>query len=90
MKLRVRAFGLVVGIVWGLGMFVATLWDFAQGHGQTLVRLSSFFKGYSISFGGAIVGLIWGLVFGFICGALMAWLYNKLHKVLYKSEAAGT
>jgi hypothetical protein len=86
MKLRVRAFGLSVGIVWGLGIFVATLWAAAQGRGSTLVLLKSFYSGYSISFGGAIVGLIWGLVDGFICGVLIAWLYNILHKTLYKSE----
>jgi zinc transporter ZupT len=85
MKLRVRAFGLAVGIVCGLGIFVATLWDVARGSGRTLELLSAFFAGYRISFGGAIVGLIWGFVYGFICGALIAWTYNIFHKALYKS-----
>jgi len=89
MKIRVRAFGLAVGIVCGLGIFVATICDVARGKGETLGSLDSFFLGYSISVSGAIVGLIWGFVDGFICGALIAWLYNILHKVLYKSEGAG-
>jgi hypothetical protein len=89
MKLRVRALGLAVGIAWGLGIFVATLWAAAQDRGKTLDLLKAFYLGYSISFGGAIVGLIWGLVDGFICGALIAWLYNMLHKALYKSEGTG-
>ena len=89
MKLRVRAFGLAVGIVLGLGIFLATLCDVVREKGETLQSLESFFLGYSISFSGAIVGLIWGFVDGFICGALIAWLYNILHKVLYKSEGMG-
>jgi hypothetical protein len=89
MKLRARALGLAVGIVWGLTIFVATLWAVAEGRGTTLVLLQAFYFGYSMSFGGAIVGLIWGVVDGFICGALVAWLYNTLHKMLYKSEGTG-
>ena len=85
MKLRVRALGLAVGITWGLGIFVATLWDLAWGNGRTLSCLKSFYLGYSVSLGGAIVGLIWGFVDGLICGALIAWLYNKLQKAIYKS-----
>ncbi len=85
MKIRVRAFGLAVGIVCGLGVFVPTLLAAVWGTGKTLILLRAFFFGYSISFGGAIVGLIWGFVLGFICGALVAWIYNILHKALYKS-----
>jgi len=86
MKLRVRAFGLAVGIVGGFGIFVATLWAAARGTGKTLEMLIPVFYGYSISFSGAIMGLIWGFVDGFICGALVAWIYNIFHKMLYKSE----
>ena len=42
MKLRARAMGLAVGIVWGLTIFVATLWAVAQGRGTTLVLLQAF------------------------------------------------
>jgi NhaP-type Na+/H+ or K+/H+ antiporter len=56
------------------------------GTGRTLEMLKAFLFGYDISFGGAIMGLIWGFVFGSISGALIAWIYNKLHKALYKSE----
>ncbi len=86
MKLRVRALGLAVGIVWGLGIFAATICDAVRGKGRTLDTLNSFCLGYNISFGGAFVGLIWGLVYGFICGALIALLYNRLGETLYKSD----
>jgi hypothetical protein len=89
MKLRVRALGLAVGIVGGLGIFVATILDVVRDKGGTLVAIQSFFLGYEISYGGAFIGLIWGFIYGFICGALIAWLYNMLHKILYKPEGAG-
>ena len=88
MKLRARAFGLAIGIVWGITVFVATLWDGSVGKGQTMSLLSVFYYGYRVSFGGAVVGLIWGIVSGFLLGAAAAWLYNRLHKAIYKSDAS--
>ena len=85
MKLRVRAFGLAVGIVWGLGIFVATIWAVLKGTGNTLILLIAYYPGYSITYGGALVGLFWGFINGIICGSLISWLYNMLHKWLYKS-----
>ncbi len=87
MKLRIRALGMAFGIVWGLGIFLITLWDVWLGFGLTLSHLRHIYLGYSVSYPGAIVGLIWGFVDGFICGVLIAWLYNRFHKAFYKSEA---
>jgi hypothetical protein len=89
MKLRVKAFGMAVGLVSGGGLFVATILDVVREKGITLSSLQSFFLGYDISYVGACVGLIWGFVYGFIFGALLAWLYNILLKILYKSEGSG-
>jgi hypothetical protein len=85
MKLRVRALGLAVGTVWGLGLFVATLIAVVRGAGHTLVLLKAYYYGYDVSIGGAFCGLLWGFLDGFIIGALIAWCYNYLLKVLYKS-----
>lgn len=89
MRLRIRALGLAVGITWGLGVLVATIVAIATGKGHTLSFLAAYYYGYSVSAGGAIVGLVWGFVDGFIFGALVAWLYNTLYKAMYKSEADG-
>ena len=89
MKLRARAFGLAIGIMWGFTVFVATIWDASVGKGQTMGLLGVFYLGYRVSFGGAIVGLMWGLASGFLFGAAVAWLYNRLHKAIYKSDASG-
>ncbi|GBD88151.1 hypothetical protein BMS3Abin03_02086 [bacterium BMS3Abin03] len=79
MKLNIKAFGLTCGILWGLTILIITLWILIIGsQGRILSKLSTFYFGYSISAGGAIIGLIWGFVDGLIGGAIFAWLYNKL------------
>jgi hypothetical protein len=86
MKLRVRAFALATGIVWGFGIFVVTLWAVAANRGLTLAHIEGYYLGYTVSVGGAFVGLIWGFVNGFVAGALLAWLYGILLKALYKAS----
>ena len=79
MKLNVKAFGLTCGILWGIAILLATFWIMILGSpGKIMGKLSTFYIGYSVTAGGAIIGLIWGFVDGLICGAIFAWLYNKL------------
>ncbi len=80
MKLDKKAFGLACGILWGLSVFLMTLWVLWRGGGSTLVLLQQFYFGYNISYTGAVIGLIWGFIDGFIGGWVFAWLYNKLIK----------
>jgi hypothetical protein len=77
MELNRKALGLAIGILWGFGLFFATLWvTWAQG-GDHLSLLSRFYIGYRISYLGAFIGLIYGFIDGFIGGWLLAWLYNR-------------
>jgi len=79
MKFNIKAFSLTSGIVWGLSVFLSTFWILIMGaSGKTLGKLSKFYIGYSVSWGGAFVGLVWGFVDGLIVGAIFALLYNKL------------
>ncbi len=79
MRLDVKAFALTCGILWGVTIFVSTLWLLAMGYdGQLISKLDHFYLGYSFSVAGAFIGLVWGFVDGVICGALFAWLYNRL------------
>ncbi len=80
MKLNRRAFGLACGLLWGAIVFVATIWTLIKGGGNTLGLLDKFYVGYSISWGGAIIGFIWAFVDGFVGGWIFAWLYNKFVK----------
>ncbi|MDH3523496.1 MAG: bacteriophage holin [Acidobacteriota bacterium] len=78
MQLDKRAFGLALGTVMGLCLFLATLWAGARGGGVHLAMLKRFYLGYSVTVPGAFVGLVYAFVDGFLGGWLVAWLYNKL------------
>lgn len=80
MKLDQKAMGLALGIVLGVAVFGATIWVFVRGGGYHVALLKQFYIGYSISIGGAFVGLIYGFIDGFIAGWLLAWLYNLFAK----------
>ncbi|GAB4372116.1 MAG: bacteriophage holin [Calditrichia bacterium] len=77
MKLNPKALALTSGILWGLAVFVATIWLLIIGStGNTISLLDNFYFGYSFSVGGAFIGLLWGFVDGLICGYLFALIYN--------------
>jgi len=83
-----KTMGLVLGLLFGLVIFVATNWLIIKGGhttpngsyvvGPHLKLLNQFFIGYSVSFFGSIVGFIYGFVIGSFSGALLAWIYNKI------------
>ena len=85
MKLRIRAMGSAVGVVFGLAVFLATLYSLWFGGGTVIGTLAHILPGFQRSYGGAFLGLFEGIIWGFVGGALVAWFYNSFHKVLYKS-----
>jgi hypothetical protein len=80
MKLDPKATALAGGILWGLSVLLATLWIVIKGGGLTLMKLSQFYIGYSVSIPGAIIGGIYGFVHGFIFFLLFALIYNLFVK----------
>ena len=77
MRLNAKALGLALGILWGLGVFLATAWIvFVGSPGDTLAKLGVFYIGYEVSWTGAAIGLAYGFVDGLIGGVLLAWIYN--------------
>ena len=79
MRLNAKAFALACGVIWGLTIFLATVWLVIFGfEGQLMQQLDHFYFGFSVSWLGAIVGAVWGFVDGCIGGFVFAWLYNKL------------
>jgi len=86
MKLHNTALGLASGILWGICIFIATLWVMLKGGGTTLVLLEQFYIGYSISWLGAFIGLFYGFIGGFIGGWLLACFYNCFSKGSSKTE----
>lgn len=76
-RLRPLAFGLALGIVWGLGVLIVGLFAANMEYGQAFVTLvSSVYYGYDASMGGSFVGAIWAFIDGLISGIIFAWLYN--------------
>ena len=78
-RLNAIVSGLVTGVIFGLGIFIATNWLLLKGGdpvGPHLALLGQFFLGYTVSFLGSIVGLLYGFVTGFIMGYSVAFLYN--------------
>jgi len=80
MKLDLKATALAGGILWGASVFLATIWIVIKGGGATLMKLSQFYIGYSVSIPGALIGGIYGFVHGFIFFLLFALIYNLFVK----------
>jgi hypothetical protein len=87
MSLNSRAFALACGMVWGVGIFLATWWIIAfDGASADVTWIGRIYRGYQVTPAGSVVGLAWALVDGVIFGAIFAWVYNRLAGV---SNAGG-
>lgn len=78
-KLDRRAFGLSLGTVSGVVLFMVTLALVLKGGdiiGPNLSLLREFFPGYTVSPMGAFLGLVYGFVAGFVVGWSVALLRN--------------
>ena len=79
--LNAKVVGLALGLIFGLGIFVATNWLVIKGGdrvGPHLILLSQYFIGYRVTFLGSLIGAAYGFAVGTICGALMGWIYNRI------------
>jgi len=79
MQLNAKALALTFGILWGLSVFIAVLWVMLLdgAHGQPL-PITVIYRGTTVSWLGAFIGLAWGVLDGIIAGLLVGWLYNKI------------
>jgi hypothetical protein len=78
-RLNATVHGIVLGLVAGLGLFVATLWLVIKGGpvvGPHLALLGQFFVGYRVTLLGSFVGLAYGFAVGFLVGFVVTTLYN--------------
>ncbi len=79
--LNAKSLGLVLGLVSGLAIFIATNWLVIKGGepvGPHLQLLSQYFIGYRVSFLGSFIGFAYGFTIGTLSGSLMAWIYHKV------------
>ncbi len=81
MRLNGRAWGIAMGLLLGGGLFVATNFLVLKGGanvGQHLQLLRVFFPGYSVTFGGSLIGFVYAFVLGYALGRLIGSVYNRL------------
>jgi hypothetical protein len=79
--LNAKVYGLVLGLVAGLGIFLATNWLVLKGGrpvGPHLALLNQFFIGYRVTFIGSVIGFVYAFVCGFAVGYAVAWIYNRV------------
>lgn len=81
LHLNARLQGVVVGLIAGLAVFVATNWLVLKGGevvGPHLALLGQFFIGYRVSFVGSLIGFAYGFGVGYVAGYCAARLYNAI------------
>ncbi len=89
-KIDPLALGVAVGVVSGLGIFMASAILLLRGGpalGPTLSLLGNYLFGFEVTWGGAVIGLLEGGLLGFAVGALAAGLRNWTLKALRKDRA---
>jgi hypothetical protein len=85
--LNSKVIGLVLGLICGLIIFIATNWLVIKGGetvGPHLQMLDQFFIGYRVTFFGSFIGFAYGFALGTLSGAMIGWIYNKI--VLFRNR----
>lgn len=78
--LHKAAFGAAIGVACGLLVFAVTAVTLIR-HTQGMVNLyllSAYFRGYSVSWTGALVGAVWAGFAGFVFGWFFAFCRNLI------------
>jgi hypothetical protein len=81
--LNAKLLGVVLGILTGTGLFLATNFLVFKGGrnvGVHLALLSQFFPGYRVTFLGSVIGFCYAFVVGFLIGVVLGSVYNRVAK----------
>ena len=81
LRINSKVFGLALGLVCGLLIFLLTNWLVIKGGdkvGPHLALLGQYFIGYSVSFFGSLIGLAYGFALGTLFGTIIGLVYNKI------------
>ena len=79
--LNEKLLGIVLGILLGAGLFLATNFLVLKGGrhvGAHLGLLSNFFPGYRVTFFGSIIGFCYMFIVGFVVGTVLGAVYNRI------------
>ena len=81
LKLNARAWGIAVGLLFGLAIFLATAFLLIKGGpnvGPHLGLMGQYLPGYSVTWPGAFVGFVYLFVIGYAVGRIIGGVYNAL------------
>lgn len=76
-----QAWGIAVGLLLAIGLFVATNILIIRGGenvGQHLALLGMFLPGYRVTFVGSLIGFVYAFVIGYAIGRTIGTVYNRL------------
>ncbi|MFN2507473.1 MAG: hypothetical protein ABR589_01730 [Chthoniobacterales bacterium] len=85
-----KVLGITLGVLCGLGIFVATIFLVLKGGpnvGSHLQLLNQFFPGYSVTAIGSLVGFGYGFAVGYVSGWVIATVYNWVVLLRHGSDA---
>ena len=80
-RLRASIMAVVLGMFGSVILFVATAWLLLKGGenvGENLSLLRNYFPGYSVTWGGAFIGLAYGALTGAVLGYSLTFIYNLI------------
>ncbi|NOT09711.1 MAG: hypothetical protein HOP28_16075 [Gemmatimonadales bacterium] len=83
-RLNGRAWGIAIGLLFGGGLFLATIVLVARGGenvGQHLALLRAYFPGFTVTVVGSFVGFVYGFVVGYAIGRIIGIVYNRLVRI---------
>jgi hypothetical protein len=81
LRLNAVVTGMILGLMAGLAIFIATNWLVLKGGevvGPHLALINQFFIGYEVTFKGSLIGFAYCFASGFLLGSFLSWIYNWL------------
>lgn len=90
--LNAKVLGLALGVICGLGIFIATNWLVIKGGdrvGPHLQLLGQYFIGYRVTFFGSLIGAGYGFAVGTLCGGAIGWIYNRIASMRNNGNGMG-
>lgn len=81
LRLNARAWGIAVGLLFGLAIFLATIVLVMKGGktvGPHLALLGQYLPGYRVTVPGAFIGFVYLFVIGYGVGRIIGAVYNAL------------
>ena len=81
LRLNARAWGIALGLLFGLALFLATALLVMKGGpnvGPHLGLIGEYLPGYRVTWPGAFIGFVYLFVIGYAVGRIIGGVYNAL------------